>query len=511
MDLYIVAHARDFQVEALERDAVEILRLVRLIKSSLAPINNIPPEVLSLIPDYSCEDYMDQDLIALTHVSRGWRDTFISRSSLWTRLDFMNIDKTRTYIQRSRSSPLKFSLRSTVIDAALPLMIPHIPRLKSLAIDAGIHSGVLHHLNCHIPLLEELDVSSLSDPVLNNPFFSRNLSSLRELHLGGTFTHFPWKNLANLQVIDLKSDSKVYKTTQILDLLMSAPLLHTVFLSYLMLNSDASRGRIVHLHNLKVFTLNVGSSHSNLLHHLRIPTGVSFTSKFHFYGKELRLSDLFPVKSPNFRSLSPITAVNLLFDRQYKFARLSGPNGSLRMLVMWKRWGEPFPYIRDGQLLRSFGHPMLSTIQRLTISKYGHSIPTKAEECPILRTLSFTNDLQILTLIDCNCLPFVFALDPSRNPSNFVPCPKMKEIVFYITSWNHIHLQNLTFTAKHRASRGAKVSSITFVDLGGRGEMKKVLGLEEHVTHVEYRVEGAGPVWDAVPGESVARVIGFGK
>ena len=92
----------------VERDALEVLGLIRFAKNSFAPINRIPPEVLSLIPD--CNDSThaaDRELIRLTHVCRGWRDTFISRSSLWTKLDFPSVEKTRMYIQRSKSSPLK--------------------------------------------------------------------------------------------------------------------------------------------------------------------------------------------------------------------------------------------------------------------------------------------------------------------------------------------------------------------------------------------------------------------
>ena len=100
MDLYTVTHASSFQVDALEVDAFEVLRLVRSIKNSFQPINCIPPEVLFVILDYQRkgDGYdgfdMDQDLIALTHVCRGWRDAFISRSSLWTRIDLTNVGKT---------------------------------------------------------------------------------------------------------------------------------------------------------------------------------------------------------------------------------------------------------------------------------------------------------------------------------------------------------------------------------------------------------------------------------
>ena len=121
-------------MNALEQDALELLRLVRSLKNSFAPINRIPPEVLSLIPGYfnDDEDSTDQDLIALTHVCRGWRHTLTSCSSLWTRLDCMDIDKTHTYIQRSRSSPLEICLMkvqgTSYLDDAFSLVVPHICR-----------------------------------------------------------------------------------------------------------------------------------------------------------------------------------------------------------------------------------------------------------------------------------------------------------------------------------------------------------------------------------------------
>ena len=43
MDPNAVAHVRAFQVEALERGAAEVLRLVRIVKNSLLPVNWIPP------------------------------------------------------------------------------------------------------------------------------------------------------------------------------------------------------------------------------------------------------------------------------------------------------------------------------------------------------------------------------------------------------------------------------------------------------------------------------------
>ncbi|KAF9650820.1 hypothetical protein BDM02DRAFT_3092410, partial [Thelephora ganbajun] len=95
-----------FQVTALEQDALEVVSLFRSTKNTFAPINRIPPDVLSLIPDYWERQDMGEDLIALTHVCRDWREIFTSRPSLWTHLACADADKTRLYIERSRFLPL---------------------------------------------------------------------------------------------------------------------------------------------------------------------------------------------------------------------------------------------------------------------------------------------------------------------------------------------------------------------------------------------------------------------
>jgi len=130
----ILAHAvaLSLQVGLLEQDALELLSLVRSMKNDFAPISRIPGVALSLIPDYWGRCHMDGDLIALTHVCRTWRRLFTSRPSLWTRLDFANMDKTRTYIERFGSSPLEAIIQNNenkvYLEDALLLEIPHTKR-----------------------------------------------------------------------------------------------------------------------------------------------------------------------------------------------------------------------------------------------------------------------------------------------------------------------------------------------------------------------------------------------
>ena len=113
-----------------------MLSLVRSVKNAFAPINGTPADVFSLIPNYLEDSDNDEGLVKLTHVCHGWREIFISRPLLWTRLDYTSVEKTKAYIERSRSSPLKICLgqvnSTSYREEALILTVPHVGRLRSL-------------------------------------------------------------------------------------------------------------------------------------------------------------------------------------------------------------------------------------------------------------------------------------------------------------------------------------------------------------------------------------------
>jgi hypothetical protein len=140
-----------------------VLRLVRSVKNTFAPINRIPQEIFSLIPGYRGTE---KALIALTHVCRGWREQLISCSSLWSSLDCASVDRTRVYLERSKTSPLDICLgegRAPFLQDAFLLTVPHRDRLKSLSITASSNDLVeltKHFLHCRAPLLEKLRIHS---------------------------------------------------------------------------------------------------------------------------------------------------------------------------------------------------------------------------------------------------------------------------------------------------------------------------------------------------------------
>ena len=79
----------------------------------------------------------------------------------------------------------------------------------------------------------------------------------------------------------------------------------------------------------------------------------------------------------------------------------------------------------------------------------------------------------------------------------------MEELTLYIRDWGgEFKVEHLIRMAKNRASRGAKLPSITMVNQDGSppeiGELSK---LREYVVHVVCKAEDFGrPEWDYIPG-----------
>ena len=508
----MLTHASRLQADSLERDALEILALTRSLKNPLVPVNRIPSEVLSLLPDYCDESYADKFLISSTHVCRSWREILISRSSLWTNL---NVEKTRTYIQRSRSSSLNSSLQNTdditYSYDAFSLVIPHISQLQSLDIRGDVLPEILDHFHCPAPLLEKLDIcitpTDLEFPIFDGASFNGELPSLREFSLSGVITDLAWRNMKNLRVFTL-SNPELYNVheitvTQILDFFESAPSLrHVEFENPIPDLSDAPPGRIVSLPHLKSLSLNKFTSPSILLNHFHIPPGASLMAWDSVRSEEFSPLDYLPDKSPNFENLSHIDVVNLYFTPGVKFVLLGGPSGILFLACYMKDHQTVSSATVDHRVLRSIGPPRLPTIRKIEVSKYAHPPQARVEGCPVFQALSSLNTLRTLILSDCNPLPFILALNPEKNSSALVPCPNLEELVIYPSlNPRHEYAGDLVDMSRSRDSKGAKLSSITIVDDSALEE--EVSKLKEHATRVEHRRESytMESPWNSRPDE----------
>lgn len=258
------------------------------MKNTFALVKKIPPEILSLIPNYWEGDHNDETMVKLTHVCRGWRDIFVSRSSLWTSLDCTNVDKTRVYIERSKSSPLQIRLGQSYHAEASLLAVPHTPRLKTLVVSGDpteILPALAEHFSCPVPLLEKLRIIFVRNVPNRLPetLFNGDLPSLRKLSLSGVTTSLPWRGLSNLTTFNLcyvTGDNILL--TQLLDFFESALCLRHIYIRDSIPNSsDAPIERIVLLRHLEDLYITAQPAHSILLDHLFIRDGASLRLEYY--------------------------------------------------------------------------------------------------------------------------------------------------------------------------------------------------------------------------------------
>ena len=478
------------------------------MKNTFAPINKIPQEVLSLIPDYWEDSSRDEGLIKLTHICRSWREVFTLYPSLWTRLDCISADKVRTYIERSKSSPLDIHLgwvSGVYCEELFILAAAHVGRFRSLSASGDLTPvlpALAKHFPCPAPLLDKLDINHASHrfAVLPDKLFNGDLSSLRELRLAMVVTPLPWRDLSNLTTFQLcRVPENTILLTQFLDFFESTPHLRHIQLYDSIPNfSNAPAERVLHLPSLQELSITAQPPHSLLLNHLSIPAGVSLRLQFTFSGRDPQIPPHLPESLDNLNNLSHISAVNLKFGFARSSMRLSGPSGGIYIHGNWMQGGEEHDRGTT---------PVLLSLERFDMSRSKWLTVTLLRTFPkapvvawsLYRYLCFMENLRTLTLIQCNNLSFIFTLNPDKNPQKTVPCPKLKEIILHIDHPDQLHISELLSMAKGRASRKAKLSEVTIVGTDALAPTNQMIRLRKHVSRVEYKFVDAPPAWDALP------------
>ena len=477
------------------------------MKNTLAPVSRIPPEVFSTIPDYWADkDAADENLITATHVCRGWRSLLISRPSLWTRLDCTHAEKTRIYVERSKSSPLDVYIRggenTPFPDDAFLHTIPHLSRLRNLTLfgpSDDLVDIINQHLHYPAPFLEKLKISFTDAPRPIETIFGGDLSSLRELRLSKVITNLPWVNLPNLTTFCFRNvPSDKVSVTQLLNFFQQAPLLSNIILwDAFPTMSDGLHHRVVTLPCLKFLQITAEPTHSVLLKHLSIPSGATLTLDFECDGDKSPIPICLPKPFNNLKNILPITSINLLCDVGLSL-RLQGPNGGVYIFGNWSGASASLPKFHR-RVLRSLNHFPISSTERLTIGMYCITQPQHIEASSTYQTLFLMKALRILTLTDYHNTSFVSALDPSQNPSGTVLCPDLEELILYIKKKEQLHIKELLAMTKERDSKGARLAAIKIVSAEAFVSAKEVLKLRDHVTRVEYRLDDVVPEWDYNP------------
>ena len=411
---------------------------------------------------------------------------FISCSSLWTHFDCVDMDKTRVYLERSKSSPIILQIeRESLLSPHDPLfqVIPNAAsRLKSLSVQVPPESvgDIITHLSHPAPLLEDLSIDCgyeldpWDNPVLTTSLFNGNLSSLHNLRLRYVRTTLPWRNMVNLTSFALgPTPPGEVSMGQLLDFFENAPRLDSVELHSATPTTDTRRGRLVSLERLKWMNIRGDDPCSLLLDHLLIPAGAWLAIWSDSLGS--RLEGHFPRSLDNLRNLTNFTKIDLYLNDLSPEIRFTGPNGRVSVTCTAPQDNPTSPVFEYLAQVNASG------IERLEID-YGR--PPSGDL--VHRVLLPMNSLRTLKLSRCKGLRFfVHALHPNTNPSRVVVCPNLEELVLRARSREAFDIGGLIDMAAARESEGAKLRTVGII--GGLGKLDPggVLELKKHALHVE--------------------------
>ena len=419
----------------------------------------------------------------------------MSCASLWTDFSCKDMDKTRVYLERSKTSQIDLRLSRmgslSPYDPFLKLVPGAIARVRSLItfIPPKYLEDVTNHLSCPTPLLKRLDVGIgiahdepepwrrlTPAPTLAPTLFGGYLSSLRVLCLQSVRTELPWRNMVNLTSFTLGHMlSDVVSIKCLLDFFESAPHLRTVELRSATPTSGAQNGRLVSLACLDKMEIYGSEPPSLLLDHLLIPAGAKLATMSSFRGPPVEVN--LPRSLDNLRNLSNFTKIGIHVDDVVSRMQFTGPNGEVLL--------ESMATVVDitSLVLESLSRFDTSNTQWLRI--FCSNPPSR--DSPY-RTLLPMENLRTLTLVQYTYPDtFIHALHPGLNhSSDVVVCPKLEELAITPLAETVFDTKSMIVMAAARASRGAKLRTVRIACSRGDLRPRDVLELRKHVLHVEF-------------------------
>lgn len=413
----------------------------------------------------------------------------------------MDAEKTRVYLERSRTAPinvwLKRKLKLGLIHNDPFLQIsPHaISRLKHLSVETTepehFQDIIRHFCRPVPPLLEVLTIDCddvHSSPVLPAGLFDGVLSSLRELHLHFVQTELPWKNMNNLTSFSFslaytfRARFKI-SVDNFLDFFERSPHLVEIKLALGAAKRTHRGERRVELKYLRRLSIHGVHPPRRLLDHLSVPVGANVSIKFSKHPGPY-LEDHLSRSLDNLKSFSHFTKIRLC----YKFAegsmRFTGPNGQVSVAAC--------PPGRHGERVVCKFLARLDTSQTRCLELVDSTFPTELGE--LLASLS---NLRTLIIPECKDIykSFLICQHIRFSPNGSLVCPKLEELVLPFHIPELFDETPVVDIAVERALAGSPLKLVKFIfswypsTKEGFVKLQEVwVKLQEHVERVEFTV-----------------------
>ena len=428
----------------------------------------------------------ERDLVAATQVCRYWRSTLISRPSLWTCFQFQSshdLDRTLTYLKRSKSAPIDISIDTDLTGNldVLEYLAPRIARTRSLIIQADhdIHAASLLFCN-PAPLLQHLEILT-SEGVVHLPdnFLGQQAPSLRSVSLVRTCPRleslFPLPNLTEFH-LSLVDDTTPFRVGALFQFLSESPQLQNIGVDVHDRSvQDVFLNKVISLESLVELDCGCDCA-SQIIPFLKLPRLKRLRVTSREQGRAQTLADVLPHGGRPL--LAGVTKILYLSGAPYS-VELSGNGVDVSFRVppptetTLLDWSPDQAYIPFGQIEDLEFRGLSPTRIGLHINAFA------LENLRVLRVTLFNKE---------RTTGLLRAFHPGPGTAE-VPCRSLQEIEVYSTYWGSQEPlpRLLVSLVKERKQAGCQLRLVSLV-VGYEGYHRDfLLELKEHVGEVRAR------------------------
>jgi len=457
---------------------MDVLVGVSKLINSLAPVNQLPPEILGMIPNHQ-EDQTPDELVTVSGVCSYWRDTFLATPSLWTKLDGRGIEKTRAWILRSRGLPIQLEVEGSPDLQVMKFLAPHFPRLDVMDLSClGARDRFLvthNHLAKLLrpnSLLRVIDICASDLETLDTPvIMGGEFPSLEKLLVMGIKTSIT--NLRTPNLRDLFLAGK-FHLTSLLDFLESSPLLESVILQLDPLQDTfVGNPREIALGKLK--SLNFFYHGFIILQHLLLPPGgevmtVEAISPDQLHGTTSSYAQLLSRAFNNLPMSHQAVFFSFQTEDNCRAVSLEGPNGTLKLMT--NEIEDPTACIT---LLRLFAQHSFGSIRHLTIDELDLLPGDSQLVTDFVRSL---DNLRSMAMYRMNISPWLWALGANH-------CPRLHDLHLQDQSRRPFDCHEIAGFVKERSEAGIPIRMLCVGDYsGGPSDAEVMEILQKYVEHV---------------------------
>jgi len=456
------------QVNALQKEASDVLSLVQGLKNLFSPVSRLPREVLEKILTMRT---LEGDLLTASCVCRHWRDTLTSSPRLWTKFQCANVAQTLQYLARSEPVPINVVGDFNSDIETLVALGSATNRFGSLALRLRPFDllEVFHLFSTPAPAMEHLEISTTPyrgdgpafRPTIPATFLGGSAPALKSLYLNGINTTLNFSEFPALTHLTLTTNLQVFDMSEMFRLFATAKLLEVVSIKFSgPTTSIPGSQRVIRLPHLKRlnFSNTVGGFPKRLLSLLAMPSVEDVKLDVSLVGEDTRtIQDFLPARFRNFPHLLKVNNLKLDIPHSHCTIQFGGPGGevSIRALRSGSREQND---IFQSHWLSSLEPTLIADVKDLILRNY-HPDGDSLDRCPIFKTLETLGGLRSLVVERCNNAVLVEALSPTKKGR--ILFPRLESLAFQLITEPTTIFPDLTDMARARSQAGFPLSKIS--------------------------------------------------